>query len=152
MFDILFYVFENCQQTDLSQDADGVAKKLSAAGFDEPDIQEALSWLAGVVSSTRVSVAPLPAGDAALRYFAPKELAKLDAACRGFMLYLEQSGVLSPDARELVLDRALATGDGPLSLEQLKLIILMVLWNSGTPASRLIAEDLVSGSNGRLPS
>ncbi len=152
MFDILFYVFENCQQAELSQDAEGVAKKLSAAGFDEPDISEALSWLAGVVRSPRVAVAPLPAANAALRAFAPRELAKLDAACRGFLLYLEQSAVLTPDAREVILDRALATGDGPLSLEQLKLIILMVLWSERTPASRLIAEDLISGSDDRLPS
>ena len=152
MFDILFYVFENCQQAELSQDAQGVAKKLSAAGFDEPGISEALSWLAGVVRSPRVAVASLPPVSAALRSFAPRELAKLDATCRGFLLYLEQSAVLGPEAREVVLDRALAAGDGPLSLEQLKLIVLMVLWNDGTPASRLIAEDLISSSDDRLPS
>lgn len=152
MFDILFYVFENCQQAELSQDADGVARKLSAAGFDEPDISEALTWLAGVVRSSRKSCAPIPSGSAALRAYATEELAKLDAACLGFLLSLEQAAVLSPETREMVLERALATADGPLSLEQLKLIVLMVLWNSQKPASRLIAEDLVSGSDGRLPS
>lgn len=151
MFDILFYVFENCQQAELSQDSEGVAKKLSAAGFDDSDISEALTWLDGVVRSSFRPGAPLPASAAALRVYAPRELAKLDAGCRGFLLYLEQSSVLTPEAREVVLERALATADGALSLEQLKLIVLMVLWNQQTPATQLIAEDLVSESNSRVP-
>jgi Smg protein len=152
MFDILFYVFENCQQAELSQDANGVAKKLSAAGFDDTDISEALHWLEGMVNVTHRVLAPLPTSNPALRAYAAKELAKLDAACRGFLLYLEQAQVLSAQAREIVLERALAAAGGPLSLEQLKLIVLMVLWNQQTPASRLIAEDLISGISGRLPS
>ena len=47
MFDILVYVFENCRQADLSHDPDRIAKKLSAAGFEDHDISAALSWLAG---------------------------------------------------------------------------------------------------------
>jgi Smg protein len=152
MFDILFYVFENCQQAELSQDTDGVAKKLSAAGFDDTDISEALRWLDGVVNVTHRMLAPLPSANPALRAYAARELNKLDAACRGFLLYLEQAQVLSAQAREIVLERALAAAGGPLSLEQLKLIVLMVLWNQHTPASRLIAEDLISGISGRLPS
>ena len=48
MYDILVYVFENCQQYELSNEKERVAKKLSAAGFDDSDISEALTWLAGV--------------------------------------------------------------------------------------------------------
>ncbi|MFB5206121.1 DUF494 family protein, partial [Stenotrophomonas sp. 3diitr2024] len=33
---------------------------------------------------------------------------KLDVECRGFLLYLEQHGILDADQRELVLDRAMA--------------------------------------------
>jgi len=152
MFDILFYVFENCQQTEISQDSEGVAKKLSAAGFDDSDISEALSWLAGVVRSSSRGSVPIPASSAALRIYAPREVEKLDAPCRGFILYLEQANILSPQAREVVLERALAAAEGRLTLDQLKLIVLMVLWNQHTPASQLIAEDLISGNSSRVPS
>ena len=88
----------------------------------------------------------------AFRAYAPKELAKLDADCRGLLIYFEQSGILSPQTRETVIDRALAaTGDG-LTIEQLKLVILMVLWKHQTPSSRLVAEDLLSPIGARLPS
>ena len=152
MYDILVYLFENCQRNDLSHDKDRVAKKLSAAGFEESDISEALSWLAGVVRGPHRSLAPLPASGAACRAYAPKELAKLDAACRGMLIYFEQSGILSPQTREHVIERALAATGAELTLEQLKLIVLMVLWNEQTPSSRLIAEDLLSPATVRLPS
>ena len=152
MFDILVYVFENCRQADLSHDTDRVAKKLTAAGFEESDILEALSWLAGVVRAPQRSLAPLPESGDAFRAFAPRELAKLDVECRGFLIYLENSGILSPSNREHVIERALAATGDAISLEQLKLIVLMVLWNQRTPSSQLIAEELLSVRGTRLPS
>jgi len=152
MYDILVYLFENCQQQEVSDEKERVAKKLSAAGFDDSDISEALTWLAGVAPGRQRSFAPLPDSGAAFRYYAPRELARLDAECRGLLIYFEQSGILDSQTRETVIERALAaTGDG-LTVEQLKLVVLMVLWNQRTPSSRLIAEDLLSPAGTRLPS
>lgn len=152
MFDILFYVFENCRQADVSHDPERVARKLSAAGFDDMEISAALAWLAGAVRTPQRSLAPLPESSTAFRAFAPKELAKLDADCRGFLLFLERSGILSPASREHVIERALATAGDTLSLDQFKLIVLMVLWSLQAPASQLVAEELLSVRGERLPS
>jgi Smg protein len=151
MYDILVYLFENCQQADVAYDRERVAKKLSAAGFEDSDISEALHWLAGVRSS-QGELSLLPDAKSSFRAFAPRELAKLDAACRGFLYTLEHSGILSPQNRELVIERSLAASGDALSLDQLKLIVLMVLWNQQTPTSQLVAEDLFSAPQGRLPS
>lgn len=152
MYDILVYVFENCQQAELAYDRERVAKKLSAAGFEDSDISEALHWLCGLQRTPQSAESALPDSSTSFRAFAPREMAKLDAACRGFLLTLERSAILTPQTRELVLDRALAASGDALTLEQLKLIVLMVLWNRQTPTSRLLAEDLFSTSNSRLPS
>jgi Smg protein len=152
MYDVLVYLFENCQQADLAHDSELVARKLSAAGFEEDDITEALSWMAGVLHVPSVDLAPLPDLRAAFRAYAPRELAKLDAECRGYLLTLEGSGILAPDTREHVIERALAATGDALTLEQLKLIVLMVLWNQQTPTSRLLAEDLFAIQDDRLPS
>lgn len=152
MYDILVYVFENCQQTEVAYDSDRVAKKLSAAGFEDSDISEALHWLAGVLRSPQAGLDNLPDGKRSFRAFAPRELAKLDAQCRGFLLTLEHSGILNPQTRELVIERSLAASGDTLTLEQLKLIVLMVLWNQQTPTSRLVAEDLFTAPHARLPS
>ena len=151
MYDVLVYLFENCQQNELAYDRERVAKKLSAAGFEDSDISEALHWLAGMLRSPQGGLDRLPDTRSSFRAYAPRELAKLDAACRGFVLTLEQSGMLDAGTRELVLERALAASGDALSLDQLKLIVLMVLWNRHTPTSRLLAEDLFTAQSTRLP-
>jgi Smg protein len=151
MYEILVYLFENFQHTEISE-KDRVAKNLSAAGFEDADISVALSWLAGVVRGPHRSAAPLPDLGAASRAYAPRELAKLSSECRGLLLHFEQSGILSPQMREHVIERALAASGDELTIEQLKLIVLMVLWNQQTPTSRLIAEDLFAPATARLPS
>ena len=151
MYDVLVYLFENCQQAEVSDHRDRVARKLSAAGFEDSDISEALHWLAGVARMPRAGTAQLPDARTSFRAFAPRELAKLDAECRGFLITLEQSGILTPQMREVVMERSLAASGQSLALEQLKLIVLMVLWNHQTPTSQLLAEDLFTTSTGRLP-
>ena len=151
MYEVLVYLFENCQQAELADDRERVARKLSAAGFEDADISEALHWLAGVLRTPRTTGAPLPDTRTSFRAFAPRELAKLDAQCRGFLITLEQSGILTAETRELVLERSLAASGPSLSLDQLKLIVLMVLWNQKTPTSQLLAEDLFSATQSRLP-
>ena len=151
MYEVLVYLFENCQQAELADDRERVARKLSAAGFEDADISEALHWLAGVLRTARTTNAPLPDSRTSFRAFAPRELAKLDAQCCGFLITLEQSGILTAETRELVLERSLAASGPSLSLDQLKLIVLMVLWNQKTPTSQLVAEDLFSAAQPRLP-
>jgi Smg protein len=150
MYEILVYLFENCQQADVAFDRQGVARKLSAAGFEDSDISEALHWLAGV-RAPQPEFSRLPDSRAAFRAYAPRELAKLDAHCRGFLMTLEHSGILAPETREVVIERALAATGDALTLDQLKLIALMVLWNQQMPTSRLVAEDLFSAPHARLP-
>ena len=149
MYDVLVFVFENCQQADLAYHRDRVAQKLSAAGFEDGDISEALHWLAGMSLTPQVRE-PLPDSRRTFRAYAPRELAKLDAQCRGFLMTLEHSGILNAETRELVIERALAASGDALSLEQLKLVVLMVLWNQQTPTSRLVAEELFSAPHTRL--
>lgn len=151
MYDILVYLFENCHQAELTDDRDRVARKLSAAGFEDSDISEALHWLAGVLRARRGDVRDLPDTKRTFRAYAPRELAKLDAECRGFLITLENSGILNAQTRELVMERSLAASGATLSLDQLKLIVLMVLWNQQTPTSQLLAEDLFSAPQSRLP-
>ena len=150
MYEILVYLFENCRQADVAFDRERVVKQLSAAGFEDSDISEALHWLAGT-RSVQPEYSRLPDSRSTFRAFAPRELAKLDAQCRGFLLTLENSGILSPQTREVVIERALAASGDSLTLDQLKLIVLMVLWNQQMPTSRLVAEDLFSASQARLP-
>jgi len=58
--------------------------------------------------------------------------------------FLESTGVLSAAQREVVIDRVMALDDGEVRVAQVKLIVLMVLWNQGQPLDSLIVDELLA--------
>ena len=79
-----------------------------------------------------------------IRMFSEAEMSRLDTECRGFILFLEQMGVLTPASRELAIDRAMALENEYFDIEQMKWVILMVLFNQpGEEAAYAWVEDLV---------
>jgi len=144
MFDILVYLVENYFHNGQLPDADTISKRLSAAGFEDDDISEALTWLSGFNQQSEVQ------GDAAFfhsrgfRVYADEELANLTAEARGFILFLEDSDIISAPQRELIIERVLALAEPAVDLEKIKLIVLMVLWNQQQPVDSLVLELLAS--------
>ena len=65
----------------------------------------------------------------AIRVFDPREQARLDTDCRGYILYLENIGILNASQRELVIDRLLALDARQIDIEQVKWVVLMVLFS-----------------------
>ena len=56
-------------------------------------------------------------------------MAKLGVECRGFLLFLEQIGVLSVETREIVIERLMELDNPEIELDDLKWVVLMVLFN-----------------------
>jgi Smg protein len=56
-------------------------------------------------------------------------MARLDTESRGLLMFLEQCGILNSASRELVIDRVMAIQEEPISLENLKWMVLMVLFS-----------------------
>lgn len=80
----------------------------------------------------------------AIRVFDPREQARLDTDCRGYILYLENIGILNASQRELVIDRLLALDTRHIDIEQVKWVVLMVLFSQpGQESAYLRMEDLV---------
>jgi len=134
ILDVLLYLFEHyfTEDADLVRDHDSLRsgplfEELGQAGFSPAEINKAFEWL-DALASQRPSTAVPRAGGPTRVYFGP-ELDKLDVECRGFLLFLEQHGILDADQRELVLDRAMALDQDQLDLDDLKWVVLMVLFN-----------------------
>ena len=77
-----------------------------------------------------------------MRLYVEHELKVLDESSIGFITFLESAGVLPAPMREMVIDRALAVGGGPIDLEDLKIIVLMVFWSLGEEPDALILDEL----------
>ncbi|MBV6409310.1 MAG: DUF494 domain-containing protein [Burkholderiales bacterium] len=146
MFDILVYLFENFFHADAYPEPEQLALKLSAAGFEYDEINEALQWLDGLHEAGENDLPAIAIDSDSVRCYAAEELAKLDAECRGFLVFLESAGVLNPLTRELILERAMALPDHSVSLSRLKIIVLMVFWKQHQAMDTLILEELLSGN------
>lgn len=149
MFDVLVYLYENYYRPDACPDADTLAKKLSAAGFEGEEIDSALSWLSGLADVTQTTVPVAYARSSSFRIFVDAEYERLGAESIGFLSFLESAGILNPLLREIVVERALATEETPVSLESLKIIVLMVFWSQGEEPDALILEELLEDGEPR---
>ncbi|ALN64939.1 MULTISPECIES: DUF494 family protein [Lysobacter] len=134
ILDVLLYLFEHyfTDDADLVRDRDSLRSgplfdELGQAGFSPAEINKAFEWL-DALALQRPAVSPPRTGGPTRVYFGP-ELDKLDVECRGFLLFLEQHGILDAGQRELVLDRAMALDQDELDLDDLKWVVLMVLFN-----------------------
>jgi Smg protein len=144
MFDILVYLFENYYQTDLYPDEDALARKLTAAGFEHDDISDALAWMQGISAAGASAFPDSLAESTAFRGYADVEAAKLGVEGRGFLAFLEGAKVLTPLLREIIIERAMAVSEDSVSIEKLKVIVLMVLWSQQHSIDSLILEELLS--------
>ncbi len=148
MFDVLVYLYENYWRPDACPDHAQLTRKLSAVGFESEEIQEALTWLDGLAGTAESYVGQQ--GDASLRLYSAAEQDHLGEASIGFISFLESAGVLPPRMREMVIDRANAINGGPLDLEDLKIIVLMVFWSLGEEPDALILDELFVDEADRL--
>ena len=134
ILDVLLYLFEHyfTDDADLVRDRDSLRSgplfdELGKAGFSPPEINKAFEWLDALAQQRPSASAPRANGP--VRVFFGPELDKLDVECRGVLLFLEQHGVRDAGQRELVLDRAMALDQDEIDLDDLKWVVLMVLFN-----------------------
>jgi len=144
VFDVLLYLFENYIDTEDANkpDKDTLESELERIGFPELEINKAFDWLESMtVVADEKSVEPF---ELSMRFYAESELERLDMACRGYLLFLEQVGVLDNDTREIVIERVMALDTDDIDLEQLKWVVLMVLfYQPGREVAYAWMEDLV---------
>ncbi len=148
MFDVLVYLYENYWRPDACPEPKQLSRKLSAVGFDNDEIQDALRWLDGLATSAEACTgSPVPES---MRIYTSNEQDVLGETSIGFIMFLESSGVMPAPMREMVIDRALAVGGGPLELEDLKIIVLMVFWSLGEEPDALLLDELFVASEDRV--
>ncbi|MBI3903910.1 MAG: DUF494 domain-containing protein [Nitrosomonadales bacterium] len=143
MFDILMYLFESYFYAGSYPDSEKLSLKLSAAGFEDEDIRRTLAWLTGLKQLTQADY-PVAINDSGVRCYAELEFRRISPEAFRFLTFWEQSRMISPVEREMILDRAVALGRESLPLDKIKLITLMVLWNQHEELDPLIVEDLLT--------
>ncbi|MDJ0880024.1 MAG: DUF494 domain-containing protein [Gammaproteobacteria bacterium] len=133
VIDVLMYIFSSYIDNDdtLPEDRDSIDADLREAGFQSQEIEKAFDWLDGLALA-----GDIPAVEQsihAMRIYSDKEQLRMDSKIQGFLFFLEQSGVLTPELRELVINRIMALdGNGVIDMEEFKWVVMMVLFNNAT--------------------
>jgi Smg protein len=150
MIDVLVYLFEEYYNGAGYPDRDTLSKKLSRAGFDADDITDALEWLGGLTDQEESSF-PLAfkEGDS-FRSYSVSEFTKLTPDARGFLAFLDSARVLTPTLRELIIERAMAIRHDAVNLDQLKIIVLMVMWTQCGNIDALVLQELLPDGEPRV--
>ena len=146
VFDILMYLFDNYFEDyyEMNTDQESLKFELLQAGFGDVQVDKAFDWLDGQTLQKGFIKTEAMAENRTLRLFTEAETDQLDTECRGFILFLEHSGVLDAVDREVVIDRLMALESNDISLQQLKWVVLMVLLNQpGKEAAFTWMEDIV---------
>jgi Smg protein len=131
ILDVLLYLFENYfyDDPDAVRDRDSLQAGLIQAGFSPTEVSKAFDWL-DELARQRPSADPSPnAARGPVRVYVDSEEARLDSECRGFLMFLEHNGILDGVQRELVVDRVMALDQEEIDLDDLKWVVLMVLFN-----------------------
>ncbi|MFL9923856.1 DUF494 domain-containing protein [Herbaspirillum lusitanum] len=145
MFDVLVYLYETYYRPDACPEPQALVKKLSAIGFEEDEISQALGWLTDLEEANHDFGDRFPQQTSfsfGTRIYVSQEFDLLGTEAIGFIQFLESAKMLDGMQREIVIERALAAGEAPISLEKLKVIVLMVLWSQGKEPDGLMFDEL----------
>jgi Smg protein len=154
MFDILVYLYETYYRPDACPDSAALVKKLSAIGFEDEEISKALGWLTDLAETTHEFSDQYPQQTAfsfGVRIYAHQETDALGVEGTGFIQFLESAKVLDPIQREIVIERALAASEPQITLDKLKVIVLMVLWSQGKEPDSLMFDELFADDEDQEP-
>jgi len=147
VLDVLMYLFENYMDEDedsTKQDRTALTVELQEAGFHMSEIDKAISWLEGLSDLQDSDPSDKKQSKKAFRVFSDQEKQKLNRDCMGFLMFMDNIGAFDQHIREIIIDRVMALEALEIDLEQLKWVILLVLFNQpGHEAAFEWIEDVV---------
>lgn len=148
MFEVLVFMFENYFAHHALPDNDIMAQELSAAGFEQHDIAGAFDWFEEMKIMQIAPPAIYSHKHSGLRIFSDIELKKINTESIGFILFLQQANVINDVERDLIVDRAMALKQKEITIEEMRWITMIALWNEGREKDYLFVEDAMFNPRG----
>lgn len=157
MFEVLVFVYENYYVGNSCPEPVHLERKLNAVGFDSEEVADAMVWLKELNAAAHGTLRTSNGGGAqpsppelwlrepsadSVRIYTTHEQNHLGPQCMGFICFMEFAGALATPMREVVIDRCMAVPGGPVTLDDLKTIILMVYWSFGEEPDALVLDEL----------
>lgn len=141
MFEVLVFMFENYFAHHTMPDVDVMEQELCAAGFEKTDINGAFDWYQEMKYQLTQPQLNYSHEYSGMRIFSDNEIKKINTESIGFVLFLQQANVINDMERDLIVDRAMALKQEVITVEEMRWISMIALWNEGREKDYLFVED-----------
>ena len=140
--DVLLYLFEYYSEDPVRETGSNfeIRKHLKGAGFGDNVINHAMDWVEifkGPVDSTEIT----SPRSLSARVFSDEEKSLLDSECQNYIIRLEKFGLLTPQKRELLIDKLTSIGFEPMDIEVVKALSILMLFQEPSVEVKLHAYD-----------
>ncbi|HHJ34914.1 MAG TPA: DUF494 domain-containing protein [Gammaproteobacteria bacterium] len=147
--DVLMFLFERYlddetpnENSRVTEERDSIQLRLEEMGFHNNEINQAFDWLEDL-ADLQGEDQLVTVKETSTRIYSEEEKKLIPLESIGFLNFLEQTHILTPITRELILDRVVALGH-PLDAEQLKWVIMIVLHSQpGEENALALMEDFL---------
>ena len=146
MLKVLMYLFENYMDNDarLISDKNVIGVELAKAGFNPVEIEQAMTWLQGYLNQKETEKDAIECSHSTFRIFSEEEDQRMSEEAKVLLMSLEQMNVVSPQTREMVIDRLMALEYDIIEPVDVKWVVMMVLFHQKNSKEALtLMQDVV---------
>ena len=136
--DILLYLFEYYSEDPVRESDTSfvIRDHLIDAGFQDAAIDHAMDWVEIFKDPKEDTMLHVPSSSS-VRILSDDEKNLLDVECQNYISRLEKFGLLTPEKRELLIDKLTSIGFEPMDLEVVKALSILILFQDHSVEVRL---------------
>jgi Smg protein len=140
--DILLYLFEYYSEDPVRESDTSfvIRDHLIDAGFQDAAIDHAMDWVEIFKNPKEDTMLHVPSSTS-VRILSDDEKNLLDVECQNYISRLEKFGLLTPEKRELLIDKLTSIGFEPMDLEVVKALSILMLFQEPSVEVRLHAYE-----------
>ena len=140
--DILLYLFEYYSEDPVRESDTSfvIRDHLIDAGFQDAAIDHAMDWVEIFKDPKEGMILHTPS-TSSVRILSHDEKNLLDVECQNYISRLEKFGLLTPEKRELLIDKLTSIGFEPMDLEVVKALSILMLFQEPSVEVRLHAYE-----------
>ena len=140
--DILLYLFEYYSEDPVRESDTSfvIRDHLIDAGFQDAVIDHAMDWVEIFKDPKEDTMLHVPSSSS-VRILSDDEKNLLDVECQNYISRLEKFGLLTPEKRELLIDKLTSIGFEPMDLEVVKALSILMLFQEPSVEVRLHAYE-----------
>ena len=140
--DILLYLFEYYSEDPVRESDTSfvIRDHLIDAGFQDAAIDHAMDWVEIFKNPKENMMLHIPSSSS-VRILSDDEKNLLDVECQNYISRLEKFGLLTPEKRELLIDKLTSIGFEPMDLEVVKALSILMLFQEPSVEVKLHAYE-----------